>query len=103
MTRFPHVVLALTTLLSAPVESPAADLPGAAPVPFAMAISREPLAATVVSILVTSGLADSVIQALEKCWKEKVAVDDFVHKRLIYAYLYVDVLGERTSDGLSML
>ena len=28
------------------------------------------------------GMADSVIQALEKCWKEKVAVDDFVHKRL---------------------
>lgn len=49
------------------------------------------------------GMADCVIQALEKCWKEKVAVDDFVHKRLIYAYLYVDVLGERTSDGLSML
>lgn len=49
------------------------------------------------------GMADSVLQALEKCWKEKVAVDDFVHKRLIYAYLYVDVLGERTSDRLSML
>jgi hypothetical protein len=48
-------------------------------------------------------MADSVLQALEKCWKEKVAVDDFVHKRLIYAYLYVDVLRERTSDGLSML
>ena len=63
MTRFPHVVLALTTLLSVPVESPAVDLPGAAPVLFAMAISREPLAATVVSILVTSGLAESVTQA----------------------------------------
>lgn len=48
-------------------------------------------------------MADSVLQTLEKCWKEKVTVDDFVHKRLIYAYLYVDVLGERTSDGLSML
>ena len=48
-------------------------------------------------------MADSVLQALEKCWKEKVAVDDIVHKRLIYAYLYVDVLGERTSDGLSLL
>ena len=43
-------------------------------------------------------MADSVIQALEKCWKEKVAVDDFVHKRLIYAYLYVDVFGEGASS-----
>lgn len=48
------------------------------------------------------GMADCMIQALEKCWKEKVAVDDFVHKRLSIC-LSIDVLRERTSDGLSML
>lgn len=34
-------------------------------------------------------MADSVIQALEKCWKEKVAVDDFVHKRLSILPIYM--------------
>lgn len=38
-------------------------------------------------------MADSVIQALEKCWKEKVAVDDFVHKRLMQAFRLYLVVG----------
>ena len=39
------------------------------------------------------GMADSVFQALEKCWKDKVAVDDFVHKRLMQAFRLYLVVG----------
>ena len=40
-----------------------------------------------------TGMAERVIHALEKCWKEKVAVDDFVHKRLMQAFRLYLVVG----------